>query len=86
MKLKSNFITHSIGDEQVMVSVDTTVFSGIVKSNKTAAAIVDMLKEDTDKDKITDALYARYNAPRDVISKDVDNILSKLREIGAIDE
>lgn len=86
MKLKSNFITHSIGDEQVMVSVDTTVFSGIVKSNKTAAAIVDMLKEDTDKDKITDALYSRYNAPRDVISKDVDNILSKLREIGAIDE
>ena len=51
MKLKNEFITHETDGEQIMVSAGTS-FNGIVKSNKTAAFIVNCLKTDTTPAKI----------------------------------
>ena len=86
MKLKDEFVTHEMGDQQVMVAVGDAGFNGLVRSNKTAAFIVDCLKEETTKEKLADALSAKYDAPRDVIERDVDIVLDKLRSIGALDE
>lgn len=86
MKLKDGFITHETGDEQIMVSAGETKFSGLVKSNATAAFIVNCLKEDTTEKKIVEKMLEKYDAPEDVISADVKKILDKLRSIGALDE
>ena len=86
MKLNSSAVTHVMGDTQVMVSADSAVFSGLVRSNETAAFIVDCLKEETTKEKIVDAMLEKYDAPRDVIEEDVETILAKLRGIGLLDE
>ena len=86
MKLKDDFITQDIEDTQFLVPVGAASFKGIVRSNKTAAFIVNCLKEETDKEKIVDAMCAKYNAPREVIDADVEEILGKLRGIGALEE
>ncbi len=86
MKLKDYFITQTIDDTQFLVSVGGKNFSGIVRSNPTAAFIVDMLKEGTTKEEIVDAMCAKYDAPREVISNDVEDVLNTLRGIGAIEE
>lgn len=86
MKLKEGFITQESDGEQIMVGVANTNFSGIVRSNKTAAFIIDLLKKETTKQDIIDTMLKNYDAPSDVIEKDVDNILKELRGIGAIDE
>lgn len=86
MKLKSDFITHMTGDQQVMVSVSGNGFCGLVRSNATAAFIVDCLKTDTTKEAILDAMCAKYDAPREVMATDVDKVLMNLRGIGALDE
>lgn len=86
MKLKGGFITHEMGDQQVMVAAGDAAFSGLVRSNKTAAFIVDSLKEETAKEKIVDTMAEKYDAPRDVIERDVETILNMLRSIGALDE
>ena len=86
MKLKKEFITHECDGEQIMVSGNTSVFSGMVRSNSTAAFIVDCLKEETTKEKIVDAMEERYDAPREVIDADVGKIIEQLKAIGAIDE
>lgn len=86
MRLKSNYITQIIDNTQFLVGVGNDSFKGLVKSNATAAMIVDCLKEDTTVDKITDALYERYDAPRERILTDVERIVNALREIGAIEE
>lgn len=86
MKLKSNFITQNVGNVQMMVSTDSSSFNGIVKSNKTAAFIVECLKTETTKQEIVKKMYEKYDAPIDVIEKDVENTLQKLIEIGAVDE
>ena len=86
MKLKSDFITQEIDGTQFLVAVGGESFNGIVKSNATAAFIVDCLKNDTTEQAITDAMCAEYDAPRDVIAADVRRTLSQLREIGAIED
>lgn len=86
MKLKQGFITHNMGGEQVMVGTGAVSFAGLVKSNETAAFIVDCLKKETSKEAIVDAMLKEYDAPREVIERDVERILQTLRSIGALDE
>jgi len=86
MRLKEGFITHETGGEQIMVGTGSVSFAGLVRSNHTAAFIVDMLKSDTTKTAIVDAMEAAYDAPREVLERDVEKILEKLRGIGALDE
>ena len=78
MKLKDGFITRQTDGEQIMVTVGDVGFAGLVRSNKTAAFIVDCLKSETTKEAIVDAM--------DVLDRDVEGILAKLRSIGALDE
>lgn len=85
MKLKSSFITHTSGAEQLMISAGGA-FGGMVRSNTTAAAIIDLVKSEITRDGIVDAMLEKYDAPREVITRDVDKVLATLREIGALDE
>ena len=86
MKLKSDFIVQDIDDTQFLVPLGYETFNGIVRSNKTAAFIVNCLKNDTTKDQIVDAMCLQYDAPRETIDADVEEILATLRGIGAIEE
>lgn len=85
MKLKSTFITHNSGDEQLMISAGGD-FSGMVRSNSTAAEIIDLLKNDTTREEIIATMADRYEVELSVLERDVDKVLSSLRSIGAIDE
>ncbi len=86
MKLKEGFVTQDIEDTQFLVPLSTDAFSGYLRSNMTAARIVDLLKEDTTEEKITDALYEEYDAARETIAADVKSVLDTLRSICALDE
>ena len=86
MKLKSDFITQTIEDTQFLVPIGAKSFQGIVRSNKTAAFIVDCLKEETTEEVIVDAMCKKYAAPRQNISADVKEILDTLRRINALEE
>lgn len=83
MKLKDTFITQESDGEQIMVSVGGSCF---VRSNATAAFIVDCLKEETTKEAIVNAMCDRYDAAREVIEVSVEKILCTLRSVDAIDE
>ncbi|MBQ7653759.1 MAG: PqqD family protein [Clostridia bacterium] len=85
MKLKENFLTHYVENEQIMIDVKG-IFHGIVTSNETAAFIVDCLKEDVTKREIVEKMAEVYDAPEDVIEKDVEKIVSKLESIGALEK
>ena len=85
MKLKSTFITHTSGNEQLMISAGGD-FNGMVRSNSTAAEIIDMLKTETTREKIIKAMLEKYEVEESVLSHDVDKVIDALRGIGAIDE
>lgn len=86
MKLKDSFVTHQFDDTYVIVNTEKSEFNGIVNGNKTSAFIVECLKEDVTKEQIIEKMLDKYNAPVDVITKDVNKIIDKLKSIGAICE
>lgn len=86
MKLKSSFITQVIDGTQFLVPIGGEDFSGIVRSNETAAFIVNCLKQDTTPEAIVDALANEYDGPREVMAADVAEVLTKLRSINALEE
>ena len=87
MKLKPEFITHNLDGEQYMICTDRKCFNGMVKSNDTAAFIIECLKTDTTENEIVDRLLAEYkNADRPTVERDVANVLDKLRSIEALEE
>lgn len=86
MKLKREFISQNIDDTTFLVATAGTAFSGLVRGNKTFAAVLDALKTDTTEEQIVSALHARFAAPEGAIERDVKTALKGLREIGAIEE
>ena len=66
MKLKSGFITHTSGNEQLMISVGGT-FNGMVRSNSTAAEIINLLSEETTRDNIIEKMLEKYEVERSVL-------------------
>ena len=85
MKLKSNFVVHKTGDECLMVGVGSA-FNGMVRSNPTAAKIIELLREDITEAEIVSKMCEIYDADSRVIERDVKSVVAKLREIGAIDD
>ena len=86
MRLKENILTHDIDGTQFLVPVGAEAFKGIMRSNSSAAFIVNCLKKEVTRDQIVDAMCAEYDAPKEVLTADVDEILDKLRSVGALTE
>ena len=85
MKHKDTYITHDSDGEQILLDTSSS-FAGLIRSNKTAAFIVECLKEETTKEKIVEAMFEKYDAPKDVLAKDVSDVIEKLRKVGALEE
>ena len=86
MKLSKNFILHSANGETMLVPTGKAKFSGIVRGNKTLGAVLELLREETTEDAVVAAMKARFDAPDDVIVRDVGKVLGELRKIGAVEE
>ena len=86
MKLNNNFVHHQLDGQTVIVPTASADFHGLVQGNKTLAAIVECLENDTTEEQIVDILCARFDGNTEDIRADVHEAIQKLREIGAIDE
>jgi hypothetical protein len=87
MKLKDGFVTHAIQDTQVMVAAGPAAksFYGLVRSNETAAFIVDCLKQETTEEEIVTKMMKTYEVDADTAKKDVHKILEQLGQINAVE-
>ena len=86
MKLNYHFLTHELNGETLIVPTAGADFHGLIQGNKTTAAIVECLQQDTTEAEIADALCERFDGDRAQIEADVSRIIARLREVGAIDD
>ena len=86
MKLRTDFVTQDIDGVQFLIPLGGEAFSGIVRSNETAAFLIDLLREETTEAALTDAMAAEYDAPRETLAADVARVLQTLRELNALEE
>ena len=84
MKLNPRFLTHETKGEHITVSTTGTQFNGLIRSNPTAAFIIESLKTNTTEGEIVDKMLEKYDVDRNTAEKDVANIIGKLRSIGAV--
>lgn len=83
MKLKYNFVVNDVAGEIVAVSVGGTAdsFNGYIKLNETGAFIFKMLKKDTTREAIIEALGKEYpDADIKDITDSVDTLIKKLQK------
>lgn len=86
MKIKNIFEEELVGTETVMVSLDSTVLNGIVRTNETASFIISCLKNDITEERIISNVCNRYNVCEDVARQGVSKILVQLRNLDLIEE
>lgn len=88
MKVKAGLISHKIGEQYVTVASGDAgnAFNGMMRSNDTAAQILQMLEHEISEEQIVDQLYTLYDAPREVIAADVHQIIEQIRSAGLLDE
>ena len=86
MKLKDEFFVHGTGREALLVPAGGSRFAGIVKGNATLGAILSLLERDRSEAELLAAMGERYDAPEDVLARDLKKALDALRSIGALDE
>jgi hypothetical protein len=72
---KSKYITRSNEMGLMLVDYDT---SRIFEANETASIIATLCDGNHTVDEIVEDLYTKYDAPRDVIDMDVNEILKKM--------
>lgn len=86
MKLKQGFFTTDFQGKQLLLASGEAAryFQGIVRSNETAAFIVNCLKQDTTEERIVSALLENYEVAPEIAARDTHAIIEKLRGIGAL--
>lgn len=88
MKLKKGYITHQVDNMRITVNVtpEKNEQPKILHSNESAAFILDCLSEETTEEKIVEKMQAVYDAPEEVLARDVHRVIETLRSAGAIEE
>lgn len=85
MKLSRNFQTVTVDGKQYLTS-SARGFSGQIACNETAAFILGKLRRRTTREKIVRAVCRAFDAPQSEVEPDVEEVLQKLRRIGALEE
>lgn len=86
MKLKYEFVTLDMNGQIAAVPVGDTAgeVHGMIRMNKTAAAILSLLKEDTTEEQIVDTLMERFDAEREILCSEVHKVLVYLQNEGLV--
>ena len=86
MKIRPIFEVETIDDMQYMVCLDSSVLSGMIQLNETAALIIECLKEDTTMIKIAEKIAEVYDVSSGDALVGVEQIIEQLKSINAIEE
>ena len=86
MKLNGEFILHNLSEETLLVPTGAAKFHGLVQGNKTVEVILDCLRTDTTEEEILSALKERFEGDEKLMKEDITDVITKLRDIGAIDD
>ena len=87
MKLNENFVYKTIAGQPVVVPVGEAAkkINGIISLNGPAEIIWKCLQDGKGYDEIASSVKAEYDADEEIIKKDLDAFLEKLRGYGILE-
>ena len=87
MKLKYEFETVELDGEVMAVPVGDNApeLHGLLRLNETAADIIELLRNETDVEAVTDGLLQKYEGEREAIAAYVRQFVAQLTELGVVE-
>ena len=84
MPIKSDYMLKNVGNEYMIIPTSNTNvnFSKIFNINDTAAFIFKNLQEERSKEEILELMSVEYDAPKEVLSADIDEFIKELKKRG----
>ena len=86
MKLSPHFTVCSSDTDTVLVPIGGAAFSGVLRGNATLGAILELLEQEITPEALLAAMAERYDAPKELLARDIDRAITQLRAIGALEE
>jgi len=82
LKLKFDIEIMEMDDQSIAVPVGdgAEAFHGVLKVNESAAYILNLLKEDTTEEAITDEILKNFSGERETVAAYVKNYIAALRD------
>lgn len=82
MKLKDGVVITSVNNTYVLVDTSSNDkrFNGIIKLNDTGKAMCDFLNEELSFEELVNKMLEKYDVEKDILEKDINNTLEKLKE------
>ena len=87
MKLKYEFETVELDGEIMAVPVGDNApeLHGLLRLNETAADIIELLRNETDVEAVTDGLLQKYEGEHEAITAYVRQFVAQLTELGVVE-
>lgn len=84
MPIKNDYMLKNVGNEYMIIPTSNTNvnFSKIFNINETAAFIFKNLQEERSKEEILELMSVEYDAPKEVLSADIDEFIKELKKRG----
>ncbi len=88
MKIKSGFVLHSVGNENVVVAVEerTTEFRGMIRLNSTGAFLWKLMENECTESSLAAELFDKYDISEAQAQEAVTSFVAKLAEAGVIEQ
>lgn len=87
MKICDGYILRTVAGKNIVVSVGADVnFSGMLTLNDTGVFFWNLLKKNTTKEAMLEAVLKEYDVDREIASADIDEFLAKLNEKGILED
>lgn len=86
MKLKETCVISKVNDEYVLVDSDNSDdrFNGLIKVNETTKDIIETFMIECEKEEAINRLLEIYDVSYELLEKDVDNVIEKLKSVNLI--
>ena len=87
MKLNPKFKTRITKNETITVAMPDAGFNGFFRSkDEIQKLIIECLQTETTQAEIVEKIFTNYDVEHEIVENDVAEIITKLKEIGAIIE
>ncbi len=87
MKLKKGIVLGNIDGQDFAIATGklTKEFQGLINNNPTANFVFKLLQKEQTEESIVDAMFEKYDAPKEQIQKDVHELLESLDKMGILE-
>jgi hypothetical protein len=81
LSIPENVVSEVLGEETVLLNLDSGVYFSL---SETGTRIWQLLRDLGQADRIADAMAEEYDAPRDRLQADVEDLIQKLMDRGLV--